>query len=197
MSRMSVLTTSTALAAWGCHAAYLTHRLRQSRRDPLTGLWRRDEFARRARRLLASSSENSSEAVLLLDLDEFKHINDTLGHEVGDVLLAATADRLRQALPDAVLGRLGGDEFVAVARYRPQLAAVETSLTRPVLHQHGVTTPAVSIGLAETTQHSTVSDALSRADAAMYAAKSNGRGTDRFDPNQHQPAHGRARQTTA
>lgn len=190
MSRTSVLTTSAALAAWGCHAAWLQRRLRQSRLDPLTGLWRRDEYTRRARRVLDHSPHA---AVLLLDLDEFKQINDTLGHEVGDVLLATTGDRLRRALPGAVCGRIGGDEFVATTPHPVDLNALDAELCRPVLHQHGVTTPSVSIG-AVAGPHRRLSAALSRADAAMYAAKGTGESAVTFDPNQHQPAHGRARQ---
>lgn len=187
MSRMSVLTASAALAAWTVHSTVLTRRLRQARTDDLTGLWRRDEFTRRSRHLLPTAT------VLLLDLDEFKHINDTLGHEVGDTLLAVTADRLRTALPDAVCGRLGGDEFVATTPHPAGLSALETELSRPVLHQHGVTTPGVSIGAAAG-PHRDLSEALSRADAAMYAAK-DGSGSTMFD--QHDRAHGRLRHLTA
>lgn len=187
MSRTSLLATSAALTAWGVHAAYLQHRLRRSRLDPLTGLYRRDEFHRRARRMLEGSSDA---VVVLLDLDGFKQINDTLGHQVGDVLLLVTADRLRAALPGAVCGRLGGDEFVVAAPDRPDLAALEQSLTRPVLHQHGVSTPAVSIGVS-TGRRRDVSAALRAADAAMYAAKDTGGGVAAFDPSRHQQAHGR------
>lgn len=188
MSRTSLLATSAALTAWGVHAAYLTHRLRQSRLDPLTGLCRRDEFTRRARRVLETSSAAS---VLLLDLDGFKAINDSLGHEVGDVLLLVTADRLRTALPQAVCGRLGGDEFVVATPHSAGITALETALTRPVLHQHGVTTPGVSIGVS-TGGHRDVSGALRAADAAMYAVKAAGGGVARFDPSRHQSTHGRA-----
>ena len=189
MSRNALLVTSAALAAWGLHATYLTQQLRQSRLDPLTGLCRRDEFARRARRVL---EQNPDAAVLLLDLDEFKHINDTLGHQVCDVLLAVTANRLRAALPGAVLGRLGGDEFVAASPCRArELYALEAALTRPVLHQHGVTTPGVSIGLSAG-PHQSLSQALRAADAAMYEVKAAGGGLARFDPNKHRAAHGRA-----
>lgn len=188
MSRMSVFTASAALACWGVHSSMLARRLRQARTDDLTGLYRRDEFARRSRRLLQNCP---AAAVLLLDLNEFKQVNDTLGHEVGDTLLLVTADRLRAGLPRAVCGRLGGDEFVVAAPARPDLAALETSLTRPVLHQQGVTTPEVSIGIT-TAPHRGVSEALSRADAAMYAAKDTGGGTATFDPNKHRAAHGRA-----
>lgn len=188
MSRISVLATSAALTAWGAHVAFLTRRLRQSRLDPLTGLWRRDEFARRSRRLL---EQHPTGSVLLLDLDGFKQVNDSLGHEVGDVLLTVTADRLRVALPTAVLGRLGGDEFVAATPRPPRQELVETSLTRPVLHQAGVTTPGVSIGAAGG-PHRDLSHALSRADAAMYAAKDTGESAATFDPSRHRSAHGRA-----
>ena len=188
MSRTSLLATSAALTAWGVHAAYLQHRLRRSRLDPLTGLYRRDEFTRRARRVLENSPAPS---VLLLDLDGFKAINDTLGHEVGDTLLLVTADRLRAALPQAVAGRLGGDEFVVATPHSAGITGLETALTRPVLHQHGVSTPAVSIGVSAG-GHRDVSAALRAADAAMYEVKANGGGVATFDPHRHQQAHGRA-----
>lgn len=188
MSRTSLIATSAALTAWGVHATYLTHRLRQSRLDPLTGLYRRDEFTRRAQRMLENSPDPS---VLLLDLDGFKAINDTLGHEVGDVLLLVTADRLRAALPQAVCGRLGGDEFVVATPHSSGITGLETALTRPVLHQHGVTTPEVSIGVSAG-DHRDMSAALRAADAAMYEVKAAGGGLARFDPNQHRAAHGRA-----
>lgn len=193
MSRNALLATSAALAAWGVHSTVLTRRLRQARTDDLTGLHRRDEFARRVHRML---EQHPHASVLLLDLDGFKQINDALGHEVGDTLLAVTADRLRAALPTAVLGRLGGDEFVATTPHPARLTGLEAALSRPVLHQHGVTTPGVSIGVS-VGPHRDLSQALSRADAAMYAAKTTGAGNETFDPRQHHRAHGRVRQLTS
>ncbi len=189
MSRMSVLTASAALACWGVHSTMLARRLRQARIDELTGLWRRCEFTRRSTRLLPAAT------VLLLDLDEFKQLNDTYGHEAGDITLTVLADRLQAALPHAVCGRLGGDELAATVPHliteRRHTDALLAALQRPVLHTGGVLNPRVSIGLAPAPQHHELSTALSAADAAMYQAKHHGGGALIYDPRQHHTGRGR------
>lgn len=195
MSRTTAVLTSAALAAWGVHTSLLTRRLRQARTDELTGLHRRGEFLRRSKRLLPHS------AVLLLDLDEFKALNDTFGHEAGDIALAVTADRLQAALPQAVCGRLGGDELVATLP-QPQAvqldtAALTATLQRPILHAAGVITPRVSTGLAPGPHHDGMSPALSAADAAMYQVKRRGGGAVIYDPGQHHTGRGRASPASA
>jgi GGDEF domain-containing protein len=100
-----------------------THAARLASEDPLTGLPNRHVF-RSAIDLLSRERDpitqrppaNSDFALLFLDLDRFKVVNDALGHRVGDLLLQEVASRLKQALPTtALLARLGGDEFVIVA----------------------------------------------------------------------------------
>ncbi len=101
----------------------------QALHDPLTGLPNRSLILDRLEHLLARAERNGGTAVVLfIDLDEFKIINDTLGHEQGDELLRVVGIRLRSALRDAdTVGRLGGDEFVAL------LDSSEVSTAQPVL----------------------------------------------------------------
>ncbi|TDV61310.1 diguanylate cyclase (GGDEF)-like protein [Pseudomonas sp. LP_7_YM] len=86
----------------------------QAHHDPLTGLPNRTLFENRLQAALAHSTESQSVgAVLFLDLDRFKHINDSLGHPVGDLLLKGIAQRLKENLRDIdTVARLGGDEFI-------------------------------------------------------------------------------------
>ncbi len=150
---------------------------REARTDELTGLPNR-------RQLFSTLDRNIRRgqpfAVLLLDLDGFKEINDTLGHGTGDQLLTQVARRLDGCRrPDDVLARLGGDEFALVA-YGPMdvagatAAARETSegLTVPFRLGPVTVTVEASVGVALYPDHGTnVSDLLSRADVAMYQAK--------------------------
>jgi diguanylate cyclase (GGDEF)-like protein len=123
-------------------------------------------------------------AVLMMDLDKFKEVNDVLGHAVGDRLLTVVAERLAACVPDdATVARLGGDEFAVLlpnqhledARSAREVAnAIVASLVRPVVFDEATLSPEASIGIAlsistEAEEHD---DVLRRADTAMYAAKS-------------------------
>lgn len=112
MSNLAALLTAVPpVLGWAVHARWLLGRLTTARRDPLTELWTRDAFSRRARRQL----RDPRAVVVLADVDHFKQINDTHGHAAGDVLLATVAARLAHGTtPGGVVGRLGGDEFAAV-----------------------------------------------------------------------------------
>lgn len=134
---------------------------------------------------------NGSVAVLYLDLDQFKRINDTLGHETGDALLRLVAERLTGAVESvnggdsvrAQLARVGGDEFILILSGRPtadcaqRLAEqIQAALARPILHggYEFVVTP--SIGIAQFPEHgSDAQTLLKNADGAMYEAKASGR----------------------
>ncbi|MFJ6393946.1 diguanylate cyclase domain-containing protein [Streptomyces sp. NPDC091972] len=166
------------LTGWTVHALTL---YRRAAHDPLTGLLRRDAYTARARRLLARHGHNS--AVVLVDVDHFKQINDTHGHAVGDRVLAATAARLTAwAGSRGVVGRLGGDEFAAAARIdaahrRPRLDQLAAALARPVDIGDGrLVDVTVSIGAAtpDTIGTTDLSLLLRAADAAMYAGKHTG-----------------------
>ncbi len=118
-------------------------------------------------------------AVIFLDLDGFKAVNDTHGHAAGDRLLVAVGQRLRQSTRQASVGRLGGDEFLVVARDVPS-AEQATQLGRRLARAIGrplhlgatVTRPAASVGVAWSADQATDPSALvAQADEAMYAAK--------------------------
>jgi GGDEF domain-containing protein len=122
-----ITTAALPLTGWTVHAVALHRRLAATRKDPLTGLMRRDAYTARARRLLARHGDDT--AVVIVDQDHFKAVNDDFGHPAGDAVLAATAARLNAwAGPRAAVGRLGGDEFAVVlelpaARLEQRLAA--------------------------------------------------------------------------
>ena len=154
--------------------------------DPLTGLPNRRILRAAIEKLSTAEGVNSDFGVLFLDLDQFKIINDTLGHRVGDMLLVEVARRLQQALrPGDVLARLGGDEFAIVMpsfRSRTAIAtaasAIVDTIAQPYdIDGHGIRS-AVSIGIAiGPSDGNNADDLLMAADLALYAVKSNGRGT--------------------
>ncbi|MEU5632121.1 GGDEF domain-containing protein [Streptomyces rishiriensis] len=181
--RTLLLTTAALpLTGWAVHAIALHKQLAASRRDPLTGLLRRDAYTARARRLLARHGDDT--AVVIVDQDHFKAVNDTIGHPAGDAVLAATAARLTAwAGPRAAAGRLGGDEFAVVleapaARLEQRLAQLVRMLHTPVILDGGRTVDvAASVGAATpAVVGSRDLTALQRAaDAALYDGKHTGR----------------------
>ncbi|MHC2255068.1 diguanylate cyclase (GGDEF)-like protein [Bradyrhizobium embrapense] len=128
-------------------------------------------------------------AVLMLDLDRFKDVNDTLGHPAGDALLKSVAARLRRCVSDTTLiARLGGDEFAVIDYVTDPVTEagvlagrIRKALSEPIdLGDHRVTTT-TSIGIAIAPRDGTSSDEVLRsADLALYSAKSCGRGSFRF-----------------
>ncbi|MFD0133401.1 GGDEF domain-containing protein [Streptomyces sp. NPDC127159] len=171
----------TPLLGWAVHGSILTRRLGSARRDPLTGLHTRASWTDRAEHCIRRHPRT---AVLLVDLDHFKALNDTHGHSAGDAALIETAHRLRAWCGrNGTAGRLGGDEFVAVVRNltAADLGALTAALHRP-LHYNGTSLPlAASVGtcaLADLPVPA-LTDALAAADTAMYAAKGRSRRTSR------------------
>jgi diguanylate cyclase (GGDEF)-like protein len=166
---------------------------RRSTIDDLTSLGnRRDFYQRVERRLGASSHGGMQAAMVLLDLDHFKEINDTLGHQAGDVLLQQIAGRLAGALPQALaLARLGGDEFVALvpanddaaamSQARTLLAALDAPIDVDGLSVHVRASVGVAGSYSESADRSTL---MRRADIAMYHAKSHGGGIEIYTPEQ-------------
>ena len=158
-------------------------REQEALRDPLTGLANRTLLATTTERALQGSTGTT--AMLLIDLDHFKDVNDTLGHAVGDELLRAVADRLRQqvASPDLV-ARLGGDEFVVLVRRcgTPEDAVelarrLGDAISEPYRVQGVLLTVGCSIGIGLAPDHvGTVEGLLRCADVALYTAKAT-RGT--------------------
>jgi diguanylate cyclase (GGDEF)-like protein/PAS domain S-box-containing protein len=150
--------------------------------DPLTGLANRTLLRDRLQHALARSRREGGEtAVLFIDLDNFKQINDAYGHAAGDVALVAVSNRLRTAVrPGDTVARLGGDEFVVVCERIDEAAALAVGarvleavrLSAAAAHaQHELS---ASIGIA--LGHGDPAELLADADAAVYRAKAAGRG---------------------
>ncbi|MGA5558880.1 GGDEF domain-containing protein [Streptomyces lavendulocolor] len=180
----TLLITAAALplTGWTVHALALHRKLAATRKDPLTGLMRRDAYTVRARRLLARHGDAA--AVVMVDADQFKEINDRLGHAAGDTVLASIAARLTAwAGPRAAVGRLGGDEFAVVlelptARRALRLGQLVRMLHTPVALGDGRTVDvAASVGAATPDAVGSYDlSALQRAaDAALYDGKHSGR----------------------
>jgi diguanylate cyclase (GGDEF)-like protein len=160
---------------------------RMSATDPVTGLGNRVAFERRVAQILADPSRDVT--LLLLDLDRFKLVNDSLGHQVGDRLLVEVARRLSGVVPGGSLtARMGGDEFVVVPRpgvgwvqvRRLAQTIVETLRQPYVLPESGeMLVCPVSVGVTSTSGREVgAEDLLSEADLALYQAKDSGR--DRY-----------------
>ncbi|MFJ2594429.1 GGDEF domain-containing protein [Streptomyces erythrochromogenes] len=159
------------LVGWAAHSGLLAHRLAAARRDPLTGLRTRAGWTTRAERFIRRHREA---VVLLLDLDDFKTLNDTHGHAAGDAALSATAARLTAWCGrHGHAGRLGGDEFVAVHRHPSHLNGLTAILNAPLTYEGSWLPVSVSIGSCRLADlpHRSLPKALAAADASMYAAK--------------------------
>jgi diguanylate cyclase (GGDEF)-like protein len=153
--------------------------------DPLTGLPNRNMLRENLRdALLSASGRKRRLAVLLIDLDRFKDVNDTLGHLVGDSLIKSAADVLRDVVgPMGTVARLGGDEFIVLVEefsHRQEIAELAARLAH-AMHRSDfvpnvVTQVSASIGVALFPEHGReVGTLLKNADAAMYQAKRDGR----------------------
>ena len=157
--------------------------------DTLTGLPNRAQFQDRAAVMLASAARGVTVNVLYIDLDDFKCVNDTLGHRVGDLLLEGAAARLASCMTaDSFVARLGGDEFAVVQFAKNGRGGACTlaeciigMLDDPFEIDEQKVTIGASIGIAHTQAGCMDLAELSRrADMALYAAKSEGRRTYRF-----------------
>ena len=152
--------------------------------DPLTGLPNRLLFVDRMRRALSSADADHRVAVVFIDLDHFKVVNDSLGHPAGDRLLVAIADRLRATIrPSDTVARFGGDEFTVLCSDVPdELAAqaladrIASAVSRPITLAEGEVYVTASLGIALSESDLETPETLLRnADAAMYTAKEQGR----------------------
>ena len=177
--------------------------------DTLTHLPNRRLLMDRLKKALASSARNGQEgALLFLDLDNFKVLNDTLGHDVGDLLLQQVAQRLESCVREGdTVARLGGDEFVvmleglsehafeAAAQAEAVGEKIIAALNRP--YQLGLceysSTPSIGVTLFDYRKREGVEELLKQADIAMYQAKASGRNTLRFfDPQMQTTINTRA-----
>ena len=186
---------------------------RQATHDALTGLPNRVLFERKTTEALERSrTTHSSVAVLFIDLDKLKHVNDTIGHAVGDQLIVTVARRLAAATrPSDLVARISGDEFVVLCEglLDEQVALdvaerIRTSITGPLVLQGVEIEAGASIGVAMSTPEllntETAADAavtlLRSADTAMYRAKQRGRGRSELYSEDMRTA-AKARQTLA
>jgi len=161
---------------------------RMAHLDILTGLHNRSLLAERMQRALARAQRDKTRiAVLFMDLDGFKPINDTLGHEAGDQALKEVAQRLMSVAREAdTLARVGGDEFVLLAPDLDESAGDTArllatqcigSVARPLWLEHANRTLGLSIGITVCCGMCSADSLLALADKAMYQAKQNGRGS--------------------
>ena len=161
---------------------------RIARHDPLTDLPNRTVLRSRVEHALElEHREGSGAALLVLDLDDFKRVNDSVGHEPGDELLVRVADRLRGAVRASdTVARLGGDEFCVLLpsiepdRVQGAIDRVLDSLVAPISIPAGTYRVSASIGVVLGAPGSTVSGLLRDADTAMYVSKSCGGGRATF-----------------
>jgi diguanylate cyclase (GGDEF)-like protein/PAS domain S-box-containing protein len=166
--------------------------------DDLTNLANRELFNDRAQNALSRSErQQTSVAVLLLDVDDFKLVNDTFGHAAGDELLVQVATRLTELLRDGdTAARLGGDEFAICAEFDGTRPADVTSLAQRVLAAFAEpftvtdtevnSSATVGIAVQAATSEHDAADLLRQADLALYAAKNAGKRTFRFfEPSLH------------
>ena len=165
----------------------------QARTDELTGLANRRALLEETARVLTTASARRPAALLLLDLDGFKEVNDSLGHHAGDQLLRQVGPRLRPALrPGEVLARLGGDEFAVLLpaagldEAEERAARLRKLITQPFDVEDIRLHVGVSIGVATApVPAATVQELLRCADVAMYAAKSGREGVHVYVPDPH------------
>jgi diguanylate cyclase (GGDEF)-like protein len=152
--------------------------------DPLTGAANRRRFFTRAAKEVARSQRYGPPlSVLMIDIDHFKKINDTYGHDIGDKALVATVERLTSSLrPEATLGRLGGEEFAVLLPEAdgPAAAAagerLREAVSRIEIEEDGkVIRFTVSIGICALQPGLTLEDVMNRSDQALYQAKQSGR----------------------
>ena len=163
---------------------------RQSQYDELTGLANRRRLNGRLKTLLSSfQASGRSAALMMLDLDRFKAVNDTMGHPAGDELLKQVADRLRSLVKDrGEVGRLGGDEFQIILPDmddRGELGELAGRIIQMISQPYSINGRraiiGTSVGIAIAPFDGLESDGLNGAvDLALYAAKEGGRGTFRF-----------------
>lgn len=165
----------------------------QANHDHLTQLVTRARFFRQVSAAVDACA-GGSVALLNIDLDDFKRVNDTHGHAAGDALLVEVAARMRSlGVPGATPARFGGDEFAVLLTglIRPEDAELIAErlcheLTRPVRVTDGTVTVGASIGVAVAEPGHTAADLIRCADIAMYSAKAQGKNrVERFDADRH------------
>ncbi len=192
----AVLIGAVAAGAVGAAGRQRLRDLEQrATRDGLTGLTTRDELHSRLEASLSAAYRHDGVVgVLFLDLDGFKTINDPLGHDAGDELLKAFADRLSDTVrSEDIVGRMGGDEFVVVCTGLDRPTAVHdvaikirAEFARPFEQDEGsvMMTPSIGIATANRREPASATELIARADQAMYRAKRGRLGIQQYNDDQ-------------
>lgn len=172
--------------------------MHQAFHDPLTDLANRSLFLYQVGHALARGSRHGQPiTILFLDLDNFKTVNDSLGHAAGDRLLVDAARRLASCVRDSdLIARLGGDEFAVLIEDAPDVADVlavadriAAALAKPFQLGGKEVFVSASIGISRTSRGETSDELVRNADVAMYVAKTRGKGTHvMFEPEMHTAA---------
>ena len=164
-------------------------RLREiAEQDQLTGLANRRHFHERLKSALESSERYGAVALMFIDLDNFKHINDTLGHDAGDELLLLVAERLKETIRKVdTISRIGGDEFTVIITHLKSTSTVKLvaekllqALALPFDIGGRTVYVTCSIGISVREENLDLKQFLKQADVALYKAKESGRNQYRF-----------------
>ena len=198
----SVVGQLCAIAALNLRNAVLLRHVQDlAERDSLTGAANRHTFQASLERVLdvgrsgTVTARSKVSAVLFIDLDDFKVVNDTLGHAAGDALLVAVTERISDSVREGdLVARLGGDEFAILTEDSPDLSRsramaerLDARAPRAILIGDNHVTTSASIGIASARDAGeNAADVVRNADVAMYLAKANGKaGFAVFDPGMH------------
>ncbi|MCU1501773.1 MAG: diguanylate cyclase/phosphodiesterase [Ilumatobacteraceae bacterium] len=182
---LGVLLAARQSAVKRDHVALLARYYELATVDALTGLLRREALIEAADRLLVRAQQSgSSVAVLMIDVDRFKQVNDQFGHAAGDAVLMTVSHLCRELRRDSdVVGRFGGDELIAVLPGIDQRAGlvvagrlIEAVAKRPTMVGGSPVPVTLSIGATDSGGDEPLIAVLARADDALYRAKANGRG---------------------
>lgn len=154
--------------------------LHLANRDPMTNLYNRRAFFEKAQDILASPREGETACAIMFDIDHFKAVNDTYGHDAGDEVIKYVA--ALASMEDGIPGRLGGEEFALIVQSRSLLGAARTANrireeieATPVEFGGHVINITSSFGVSIHHQGDTIDDMLKRADLALYKSKRDGR----------------------
>ncbi len=166
------------------HKQYIAKLTRKAEADPLTKLYNKEETRVRIEKYIAEMDEGENAALMLVDIDNFKGVNDTLGHQFGDGVLVDVAQKLKGIFRDSdIIGRIGGDEFVVFLRntksetiIAEKAKAITDAFRRTFSGEHNEYKISGSVGIALCPQHARDFDSLYRiSDSALYQSKSKGK----------------------
>lgn len=157
--------------------------IQAAERDQMTGLLNRTAISQQVKSFLTGVGNDGMHAVFMIDLDDFKQVNDTYGHQAGDLLLTALACELKKCFRECdIVGRLGGDEFFVLAKNMPDQDSIRKKteqlldVMRDVYASHTIAVGSVSVGISIYPQDGNcLEDLYAKADEALYKAKGQGK----------------------